>query len=112
MPTTLNTKTSRKITPGMIIGLLATGIGAYSLFPAPPKILIEYAEKYPSIRWGFVWILLQQGSGGFNEVESTIGVGATYILWTYLNSLREEDDEDDEEEDPGTTIITTNLGTI
>ena len=71
----------------LMVALMATSIGAFGEMPKTPKVMSNFFEKNPNLRWGLVYILLWQGSAGENEIEALVGTGATYLIWKYLNSL-------------------------
>ena len=74
----------------LLIGLMATSIGAFGGFPKTPKKMEEFLEKYPKMRFALVYVLLWQGMGGQHEMISLLGTGVTYLIWEYLNSLDED----------------------
>lgn len=73
----------------LLTGLLATGIGAYGGMPQPPKLFIEITQKYEILQWFLVYVLIWQGSGGYDEKISLYGTIVLFILYKIVIMLEE-----------------------
>ena len=70
-----------------VIGLLATGIGAFGGMPEPPLILIKLTDKYYFLQWVLVYVLIWQGAGGYDEITSIIGKIILFIIYYLVKKL-------------------------
>lgn len=76
----------------IIVAMLITGIGAFGMFPETPKSIIKVVDKYPSIKWILVYLLIYQGAGSYNELNAFVGTALIYFLMKYLYSIDEVDE--------------------
>ncbi len=74
-----------KKTIGMLIALVGTGIGFFAGFPETPKVVENFVNKYPMTKWVFVYTLIWQGAGGYNESLSLLGTVLIYLIHKRLS---------------------------
>lgn len=68
-----------------LVPLLATGVGAWSVFPKAPQAWLDlfdaeknsYAELFS---WFLVYVLIWQGSGGRDVGKSLIGTATMFLI--------------------------------
>lgn len=77
-----------------LIPLLATGIGAWSVFPKPPEEfsnLLDPAKNTYALpfRWALVFVLIWQGQGGRDVGQSLIGTLVMFLIAQAFNMATE-----------------------
>ena len=71
----------------VMIGLLATGIGAFGGLPQPPKLFVDITQRYELLQWVLVYVLIWQGAGGYDEYLSLLGTISLFILYKLVERL-------------------------
>ena len=70
----------------VMVGVLGTAIGAFGLMPPPPKMLVDVVQKYPILQWALMYVLIWQGSGGYDEKLSLFGTAVVYVIYKVMKS--------------------------
>lgn len=64
----------------MVATMVATAIGSFGGFPEPPRIFMRMAS-YEPFKWLMMFVLILQGGGGFDVVNSLIGTALVYAVY-------------------------------
>jgi hypothetical protein len=75
----------------VIVGLLATGIGAFGGLPQPPKLFVDITQRYELLQWILVYVLIWQGAGGYDEYLSLLGTISLFILYKLVEILSDNE---------------------
>ncbi len=75
----------------VMVGVLATAIGAFGMLPPPPRMLVNLVERYPILQWALMYVLIWQGSGGYDEKLSLFGTAVVYVIYTVMKSYDDEE---------------------
>ena len=70
----------------VMVGVLGTAIGAFGMLPPPPKMLVNLVERFPILQWALMYVLIWQGSGGYDEKLSLFGTAVVYIIYKIMKS--------------------------
>ncbi len=75
----------------VMVGIFATAIGAFGMLPPPPKMLVRLVERFPFLQWALMYVLIWQGSGGYDEKLSLFGTAVVYVIYTIMKSYDNEE---------------------
>ena len=75
----------------VMIGLLATGIGAFGGLPQPPKLFVDITQRYELLQWILVYVLIWQGAGGYDEYILLFGTIVLFILYKLVERLSDNE---------------------
>ena len=75
----------------VMVGVLGTAIGAFGMLPPPPKMLVRLVERFPILQWALMYVLIWQGSGGYDEKLSLFGTAVVYVIYKVMKSYDDKE---------------------
>ena len=75
----------------VMVGILGTAVGAFGMLPPPPKMLVRLVERFPILQWGLMYVLIWQGSGGYDEKLSLFGTAVVYVIYKVMKSYDDKE---------------------
>ena len=77
----------------VMVGVLGTAIGGFGLMPPPPKMMVDFVQKYPILQWALLYVLIWQGSGGYDEKLSLFGTLVVFVIYKIMKSFEAKEVE-------------------
>ena len=70
--------------------VMATILGAFGGFPAPPKFF-KWVTSFQLVQWGLVAVLAYQGGGGENIMLSLIMTALAFVVYMAFKMFESKD---------------------
>ncbi len=84
-----------KINPLVLVAPLATAIGGFGGFPAPPKVFLELI-KYQLVQWCLLWVLIYQGGAGQYPIFTSVITAFVFVLYKVIRFFESKGEDNDE----------------